>query len=108
MTEVFNIINEQTRDQVENPVTKVLREGMIVGLANHTVLVRKDGTEVPIDDSGAPIRDTDGKTTGVVLVFRDITERKRAEKTLRESERRYSALFANKINGMAHCRGHHR
>ncbi len=77
--EVFNIINEQTRREVENPVTKVLREGMIVGLANHTILVRKDGTEVPIDDSGAPIRDAEGKTVGVVLVFRDIAERKRAE-----------------------------
>ena len=54
VTEVFNIINEQTRSEVESPVTKVLREGMIVGLANHTILVRKDGTEVPIDDSGAP------------------------------------------------------
>ena len=79
VTEVFDIVNEQTRRQVENPVTKVLREGMIVGLANHTTLLRKDGAEVPIDDSGAPIRDADGKTTGVVLVFRDITERKRAE-----------------------------
>ena len=76
--EVFNIINEQTRIEVENPVTKVLREGMIVGLANHAILVKKDGTEVPIDHSGAPIRDADGKTMGVVLVFRDITERKQA------------------------------
>ena len=57
VTEVFNIINEHTRQQFENPVAKVLGEGMIVGLANHTILVRKDGTEVPIDDSGAPIRD---------------------------------------------------
>ncbi|MCG6538089.1 MAG: PAS domain S-box protein, partial [Syntrophales bacterium LBB04] len=68
VTEVFHIINEQTRGEVENPVTKVLREGMIVGLANHTILVRKDGTEVPIDDSGAPIQDAYGKTMGVVLV----------------------------------------
>ena len=53
--QVFNIINEHTRKEVDSPVTKVLREGLIVGLANHTILVRKDGTEVPIDDSGAPI-----------------------------------------------------
>jgi PAS domain S-box-containing protein len=79
VTEVFNIINERTRGVVESPVAKVIREGMIVGLANHTILVKKDGTEVPIDDSGAPIRDGDGKTTGIVLIFRDITERKRAE-----------------------------
>ena len=85
VAEVFNIINEHTRSQVENPVTKVLREGMIVSLANHTILVRKDGTEVPIDDSGAPIRDANGKTVGVVLVFRDITERKEAVDKLRKA-----------------------
>jgi len=78
-TEVFNIVNEHTRSEVESPVAKVLRQGMVVGLANHTILVKKDGTEVPIDDSGAPIRDNDGNITGVVLVFRDITERKRTE-----------------------------
>jgi PAS domain S-box-containing protein len=79
---VFHIVNEATRAEVESPVTLVIREGLIVGLANHTILIRKDGSEVPIDDSGAPIKDTDGKTTGVVLVFRDITERKAAEKAL--------------------------
>ena len=88
VTEVFNIINEQTRKIVENPVAKVLREGMIVGLANHTVLVRKDGTEAPIDDSGAPIRDGSGDIMGVVLVFRDITGRRRDEAMLRESKAR--------------------
>ncbi len=78
--QVFNIINEHTRKEVESPVTKVLREGLIVGLANHTLLIRKDGTEVPIDDSGAPIVTEDGGAIrGVVLVFRDITERKKNE-----------------------------
>jgi PAS domain S-box-containing protein len=79
---VFNIVNEQTRLEVENPIERVLREGIVVGLANHTVLIRKDGKEVPVDDSGAPIKDQEGKTTGVVLVFRDITERKQQERAL--------------------------
>ncbi|MCZ7402797.1 MAG: PAS domain S-box protein [Candidatus Methanoperedens sp.] len=82
VTEVFNIINEYTRAEVEDPVSRVIQEGLVVGLANHTLLVRKDGTEVPIDDSGAPIKDRDGTTMGVVLVFRDITGRKRAEEAL--------------------------
>ena len=79
MKNVFRIINEQTRFEVESPIERVLREGIIVGLANHTVLVQKDGKEIPIDDSGAPIKDREDKTTGVVLIFRDITERKKAE-----------------------------
>ncbi len=82
--DIFNIVNAQSGVEVENPIAKVLREGMVVGLANHTILIRKDGIEVPIDDSGAPIKDTDGKTTGVVLVFRNIAERKQAEEALRK------------------------
>src|SRR4249919_263397 len=78
-TEVFRILNEYTRAPVESPVDKVLREGVIVGLANHTLLIRKDGSEVPIDDSGAPIRDGQGGIRGIVLVFRDFTQQKRAE-----------------------------
>ena len=92
ISEVFNIVNEQTRLEVENPVNKVLEKGMIVGLANHTVLIRKDQTEVPIDDSGAPIKDKEGKTTGVVLIFRDITERKKNEKTLQENEVKFRTV----------------
>jgi PAS domain S-box-containing protein len=90
---VFKIINEHTRQKVESPVAKVLEGGVIVGLANHTILLRKDGKEIPIDDSGAPIRDLNGKATGVVLVFRDITERKKAEQALRESESKANALI---------------
>jgi PAS domain S-box-containing protein len=79
LAEVFDILNEHTRQAVEHPVTTVLREGSTVGLANHTLLRAKDGTERPIDDSAAPIRDGYGRLRGAVLVFRDITERKRAE-----------------------------
>jgi PAS domain S-box-containing protein len=79
LTDVFHIVNEQTRAVVENPVTKVIREGVTVGLANHTTLIAKDGRETPIDDSGAPIRDETGAIIGAVLVFRDITERKQTE-----------------------------
>jgi len=78
LIEIFPISNEDTGVAVENPVDKVLREGTIVELANHTVLRRRDGVLVPIDDSAAPIRDPDGKLEGVVLVFRDATEEKRA------------------------------
>jgi PAS domain S-box-containing protein len=79
LDEVFRIVNETSRATVESPVAKVLRHGGIVGLANHTVLVARDGREIPIDDSGAPIRYDDGSVMGVVLVFRDVTERKEAE-----------------------------
>jgi PAS domain S-box-containing protein len=77
---VFRIVNETTRQPVENPALRALREGIIVGLANHTVLIHKDGSERAIDDSTSPIRDSHGKQVGAVLVFRDITERRRLEK----------------------------
>jgi PAS domain S-box-containing protein len=78
LAEVFRIVNEQTRQTVENPCAQVLRTGSIVGLANHTVLIAKDGSERPIDDSAAPISDETGAIHGVVLVFRDGTERRQA------------------------------
>lgn len=78
---VFRIVNERTGRTVENPATRALREGMVVGLANHTVLFTKDGSQRPIDDSAAPIRDEKGAVAGCVLVFRDITERRKTERT---------------------------
>jgi PAS domain S-box-containing protein len=79
MTVVCRIVNEVTRQTVENPVMRVLREGIVVGLANQTLLLSRDGVERPIDDSAAPIYDAQGQLQGVVLVFRDVTEQRRAE-----------------------------
>src|SRR5258705_2871964 len=84
LEQVFRIVNEETRQIAENPVAKVMSEGKIVGLANHTVLLTKDGREIPIDDSGAPIFDENRDLIGVILVFRDITERKETERALQE------------------------
>src|SRR4030042_1349065 len=89
LEEIFHIINEETRRTVENPVRRVMREGIVVGLANHSVLIAKDGTEHPIADSGAPVRNEKGDITGVVLVFRDQTEERTAQKALQESERKF-------------------
>jgi PAS domain S-box-containing protein len=83
---IFQIINEESRQVVESPVIKVMREGVIVGLANHTLLVRRDGREIPIDDSGAPIREATGDLRGVVLVFRDFSGYKSTEKSLRAAK----------------------
>jgi PAS domain S-box-containing protein len=79
---VFRIINEYTRQPVENPVARVIEKGHTVGLANHTVLISKDGEELPIDDSAAPIRGQNGELTGVVLIFRDVTGRKQTVRAL--------------------------
>lgn len=86
LEEVFPIINEDTRRPVEIPVRKVLREGVVVGLANHTVLISKNGVERPIADSAAPIRNEQNQISGVVLVFRDQTNERESERFLKESE----------------------
>lgn len=93
LNKVFHIINENTREEIENPVEKVLSMGMVIGLANHTLLISKDGKEIPIADSGAPIRDEDGNIIGVVLVFRDQTKEREIENSLRQSEESYRGLF---------------
>jgi PAS domain S-box-containing protein len=94
LTDVFRIVNEQTGQPVEDPAAKVLRLGTVVGVANHTALLARDGRELPIDDSAAPIIDDHGAVAGVVLVFRDVTERRRAEESeaFRQSEQRWRSL----------------
>jgi len=80
---IFRIVNEETRAAVDNPVRRVMSAGIIVGLANHTVLISKTGREIPIDDCGAPVADEGGSSLGAVLVFRDVSERRKAQETAR-------------------------
>src|SRR5580704_16942499 len=91
---VFRIINEYTRQTVDDPIGKVLRTGKIVGLANHTALIDKNGRVIPIEDCAAPIRDAQGKIVGAVMVFHDVSDQRRAEDALRESEERLRATFS--------------
>ena len=95
LTQVFSIVNEESRLPVINPVERVLAEGAVVGLANHTVLVRRGGTDLPIDDSAAPIRDAGGALHGAVLVFRDVTEDKQREARRAFLARAGEALLAS-------------
>ncbi|MEP6821609.1 MAG: PAS domain S-box protein [Chthoniobacterales bacterium] len=92
LAEVFPIFNERTRAVVPNPVERVLRENRIVGLANHTILRTRDGREMPIEDSAAPIRGDDGEVTGVILVFHDVTEKRAVERDVRANEARLHFL----------------
>jgi PAS domain S-box-containing protein len=101
--EVFPIFNEFTHKAAENPVNKVMQLGTVVGLANHTVLQRNDGTVIPIEDSAAPIRDDRQQLLGVVLVFRDVTHERKSQEVLRKTEKlasaaRLSATVAHEIN----------
>jgi PAS domain S-box-containing protein len=98
---VFAIISESTRRPMNNPVEKVLRTGVVVGLANHTLLIRRDGSEIPIDDSGAPIRGPDGRLHGVVLVFRDFSEHKEVERKLQKAKEEAETANAAKDNFLA-------
>lgn len=95
---IFNIVTEQTREPVDNPVQRVLSLKRIVGLANHTVLIAKDGTERPIDDSAAPIRSPEGRIEGVVLVFHDVSEKRKAERQLKNSDARKTAIFQTALD----------
>jgi len=94
LEKVFNIVKEFTREKVENPIQRVYRTGKIVGLANHTILINKSGNDIPIDDSAAPILSNDLKLLGMVLVFRDITERRKSEIEL-ENSRKFSQKIAD-------------
>ncbi len=104
LDQVFRIVNENTRETVESPVAKVMREGTVVGLANHTILIAQDGTEIPIDDSGAPVRGADGKIRGTVLVFRDITARRHTDEATRLManvvESSDDAIISKDLNGV--------
>jgi PAS domain S-box-containing protein len=102
LEEVFHIVNESTRRPVENPVAKVQRLNRVVAIGNHTLLIRKDGSELSIDDSGAPIRNEAGELTGVVMVFRDITMERRTRAALLANEKlavagRLAATIAHEI-----------
>jgi PAS domain S-box-containing protein len=105
LDEVFRIVSESDRTPAENPVTRVLREGHVVSLANHTLLVRRDGTDCPIEDSGAPIRGEDGRIVGVVMVFKDASQTRAAQRALQASEERLRlALEGAQLGALDHDR----
>lgn len=95
LEQVFHIVNSKTYVKVENPVKEVLETGKTVGLANHTKLIAKNGDEYHIADSGAPIKNENGDITGVVIVFRDVTESYRMEEEIKESERKFRTSLQN-------------
>jgi len=99
---VFRIVNESSGKTVENPVTRVLREGIVVGLANHTVLISRNGARCPIDDSAAPIRDASGTVAGVVLTFREVSGKRAGEERLRQlADSMPQIVYAARADGTA-------
>lgn len=97
--EVFKIVNEHDRREVENPIDKVVREGAVAGLANHTLLIARDGTERAIADSASPIPGSTGAPGGVVLIFRDVSAERQAAKALRDSERILADILESTLSG---------
>ena len=101
LARVFRVFDEDSRAEVEDIVARVLREGRTANLANQALLVSRDGTERPITDSGAPIHNEQGQISGMVLVFRDQTEERRAQHLLRESEEQFRALINTSPDAIA-------
>ena len=101
LEKIFSIVNMETKEKVTNPVSKVLKNGQISGLADDTLLISKQGDEYKISDLAAPIKDDQGKIKGVVLVFRDITEKYEMQEELKEQEKKYRLLFENMSSGIA-------
>jgi PAS domain S-box-containing protein len=102
LEQIFHIVNEETHVRIENPANRALRHGRIVGLANHTILIRRNGDELNIDDSAAPIADDQGHLTGVVLVFRDITEKRLNQLALQERTLELDTIFSYAPLGIMH------
>ena len=100
LEQVFRIVNEHTRRTVDHPIGKVLQTGKIVGLANHTALIDRSGRVIPIEDSAAPIRGARGNIVGAVMVFHDVSDRRRAEDARRASEERLRATFSQAAVGI--------
>jgi PAS domain S-box-containing protein len=103
LDQTLKLVNEQTRAPVDNPVSRAIREGKITGLTNHTVLLARDGREVPIDDSAAPIRNQRGELVGAVLIFRDITERRHAEQELHAAREQLQMVTDTMAPAVTHC-----
>ncbi|MDE3088487.1 MAG: PAS domain S-box protein [Chloroflexota bacterium] len=108
VTDVIHVVDEKNGNPIENPASRVLREGAIVELENHSALIAADGKRVPVGNSAAPIRDDKGNLVGVILVFRDITERRRAEDALRESQSRLNGIVLSAMDAIITIDAHQR